>query len=584
MKWSLSQCIGLIAALILALLSDSALAERRVALVIGNANYKKINRLENPVNDAPDISEALRKVGFEVIVKTDTDKGGFDRALSEFARKAAGSDAALFYYAGHGIQYQKQNYLLPVDIEVEDYNDVEFQAVNVTRVMTALERTTGVKIIILDACRDNPLDRMLSQSTRSAYGATRGLARIDRTEGLVIAYATAPDQVAQDGSGRNSPFTEALIRRLAEPGLEIATLFRRVTQDVYERTNGRQRPEVSISLLSDYFLNLGDSDGLVWGRIRDSADPADFRAFMAKYPNSPFAREAQYRLDLFARIRREEDERVAREQEKARERERLQREALEQDRARLEAQRKVFERLEAEAAKEAARIAAERQEEARLENERVEAEKREASRKESERIIVQKRIDAERAAAARREADRVAAEELARRQAEQREADRREVERIAAQKRIEADRLREAAAEAERQDALRAAEQQREAIRREVEQLAARRRAEGERLARVTDAANDAGPAGALDPGLSRQIGAALTDAERREVERIAAEHRREQDAAAAEQRELQRLRAKRKLASGKEAKRLDAAIRALEAAAASRAAPDRNAATEQVR
>jgi hypothetical protein len=582
MKWSLSQCIGLIAALILALLSDSALAERRVALVIGNANYKKINRLENPVNDAPDISEALRKVGFEVIVKTDTDKGGFDRALSEFARKAAGSDAALFYYAGHGIQYQKQNYLLPVDIEVEDYNDVEFQAVNVTRVMTALERTTGVKIIILDACRDNPLDRMLSQSTRSAYGATRGLARIDRTEGLVIAYATAPDQVAQDGSGRNSPFTEALIRRLAEPGLEIATLFRRVTQDVYERTNGRQRPEVSISLLSDYFLNLGDSDGLVWGRIRDSADPADFRAFMAKYPNSPFAREAQYRLDLFARIRREEDERVAREQEKARERERLKREALEQDRARLEAQRKVFERLEAEAAKEAARIAAERQEEARLENERVEAEKREASRKESERIIVQKRIDAERAAAARREADRVAAEELARRQAEQREADRREVERIAAQKRIEADRLREAAAEAERQDALRAAEQQREAIRREVEQLAARRRAEGERLARVTDAANDAGPAGALDPGLSRQIGAALTDAERREVERIAAEHRREQ--AAAEQRELQRLRAKRKLASGKEAKRLDAAIRALEAAAASRAAPDRNAATEQVR
>ncbi|WP_406858599.1 caspase family protein [Alsobacter sp. KACC 23698] len=584
MKWSLSQCIGLIAALILALLSDSALAERRVALVIGNANYKKINRLENPVNDAPDISEALRKVGFEVIVKTDTDKGGFDRALSEFARKAAGSDAALFYYAGHGIQYQKQNYLLPVDIEVEDYNDVEFQAVNVTRVMTALERTTGVKIIILDACRDNPLDRMLSQSTRSAYGVTRGLARIDRTEGLVIAYATAPDQVAQDGSGRNSPFTEALIRRLAEPGLEIATLFRRVTQDVYERTNGRQRPEVSISLLSDYFLNLGDSDGLVWGRIRDSADPADFRTFMAKYPNSPFAREAQYRLDLFARIRREEDERVAREQEKARERERLQREALEQDRARLEAQRKVFERLEAEAAKEAARIAAERQEEARLENERVEAEKREASRKESERIIVQKRIDAERAAAARREADRVAAEDLARRQAEQREADRREVERIAAQKRIEADRLREAAAEAERQDALRAAEQQREAIRREVEQLAAKRRAEGERLARVTDAANDAGPAAAPDAGLSRQIGAALTDAERHEVERIAAEHRREQEAAAAEQRELQRLRAKRKLASGKEAKRLDAAIRALEAAAASRAAPDRNAATEQVR
>jgi hypothetical protein len=580
MKWTSSRGVGLIAALIFALLVDPALAERRVALVIGNAHYKKINRLENPVNDAPDITEALRKVGFEVILKTDTDKGGFDRALSEFARKAAGSDAALFYYAGHGIQYQKQNYLLPVDIEVEDYNDVEFQAVNVTRVMTALERTSGVKIIILDACRDNPLDRMLSQSSRSAYGATRGLARLDRTEGLVIAYATAPDQVAQDGSGRNSPFTEALIRRLAEPGLEIATLFRRVTQDVYERTNGRQRPEVSISLLRDYFLNLGESDGIVWGRIRDSADPAEFRTFMAKYPNSPFAREAQYRLDLFDRIRREQGERVAREQEKARERERLAREALDQDRARLEAQRKVFERLEAEASKEAARIAAERQEEARLESERVAAEKREASRKESERIAVQKRIDAERAAAAQREADRVASEELARRQAAQREADRREVERIAAQKRVEADRLREAAAEAERQDALRAAEQQREAVRREVERLAARRRTEVDQLAHVTDPTQAVAP----DPGLSRQIGAGLSEAERREVERIAAENRREQEAVAAEQRELQRLRAKRKLATGREAKRLDAAIRALEAVAAARAPSDRNAAAVQGR
>lgn len=559
--------VALVWLLFLALACGSAMADRRVALVMGNAHYGKINRLENPLNDAPDLAEALRKLGFDVILRTDADKGGFDRALSEFARKAAGADAALFYYAGHGIQYQRQNYLLPIDIEVEDYNDVEFQAVNVARVMSALERSSGVKIIVLDACRDNPLDRRLTQASR-AVSASRGLARIDRTEGLVIAYATAPDQVAQDGRGRNSPFTEALIRRLAEPGLEIATLFRRVTQDVYERTEGRQRPEVSISLLGDYFLNGGETDALAWARVRESSDGADFQAFKARYPNSPFAREAQYRLDMLDRFRKVEEQRVAFEQERARERERVQREAQEQDRIRLEAQRRIFARLEADAARDAERRAAERREEARLEAERQAAEKREAERqsaekqdaaREAEKLAIQRRIEAERVAAARREAERVAAEDLARREAAQREADRREVERIAAQKRLDAERQRAADAEADRQEALRIAEQSKEALRREVEQLAARRRQDGDHVA-------DLGSAPA-DPGLSRR----LTEAERQAVEQRAFERR---QALEADRRELARLSELRKHAPPREARRLDAAIRKLQSAIAARDKP----------
>jgi Caspase domain len=320
--------------LVLAFWAGTARADKRVALVVGNSQYTRITpKLANPANDANDIAQALKSIGFEVILKIDAGKGEFDRGLAEFARKASGADTALFYYAGHGLQYQGKNFFLPIDIDVQDVADVEFQAVGINSVQQAIDRSGGVKIIILDACRDNPLAKeFATRGLNGGGGGTRGLARIDRTEGFIIAYATAPDQVAQDGTGRrNSPFTEALIHRIKEPGLEIGTMFRRVTSDVYETTRGRQRPEVSISLLTDYFLIPAESDTIAWDRIRDSNDEADFKEFIQKFPSSPFTREAQARIDLFERIRRENAE----EARLKREREALEAEKCDSDRTKL---------------------------------------------------------------------------------------------------------------------------------------------------------------------------------------------------------------------------------------------------------
>ena len=512
---------GLAALALAAVFAGPALADKRVALIIGNANYARINKLENPVNDAPDIAEALRKVGFEVIVRTDVDKAHFGSAFAEFARKVNGADAALFYYAGHGIQYNKQNFMLPVDIEVEDYESVEFEAVSIAKVMDVLERSKGVKIVILDACRDNPLEKRLTTASRSAGGASRGLARIDRTEGTLVAYATAPDKVAQDGTGRNSPFTESLIKRLEEPGLEIGTLFRRVTQDVFERTNGQQRPSVESSLLNDFYLNLTDSDSLVWGRIRDADDPKQFADFIQKYPASPIAREAKFRLDLFDRMRRDneqraraDEDRVARERDdsvraeaerSAMTRERDLRESLERERAALAAERLAFEKREAERRdtektaserRDADRLANEQRDTARREDDRKLMEKRQAelrdlertlaarreteklaslkgdeARKEAERQASEKKADAERVALEKREADKLAAEK--------RSADRKAAEQLASDKRAEADKLaKELASLSPSQKT------EREAARKEADRMAAEKKADADRLAR----------------------------------------------------------------------------------------------------
>src|SRR5499426_2119111 len=154
--------------------------------------------------------------------------------------------------------------------------------VSMDDVRAALDRATGVKIMILDACRNNPLaerlERRLHGQDRSV-GNVRGLARIDKTQGLVVAYATAADDVAKDGTGRNSPFTAALLNRMKEPGLEIEMMLRRVTADVSAQTGGRQRPETYISLLSEYYLN--QTDQVAWEGIKDSTDAAKLRDFVA---------------------------------------------------------------------------------------------------------------------------------------------------------------------------------------------------------------------------------------------------------------------------------------------------------------
>ena len=343
-KPSRSWVAALCGVILLALSTAAALAERRVALVVGNSQYKNPNLvLFNPRNDAEDVAAALRTLGFEVIMTVDAGRRDLDLAMIQFARLATAADAALFFYAGHALQYQGRNYLMPIDAELEDEISLRYQMMLMDDVRVALERAGGVKIMILDACRNNPVvDRLKRKmvGVNRNVDTVRGLARIDKTEGIVVAYATAADEVAADGSGRNSPFTSALLKRLQEPGLEIGKMFRHIAADVNEQTHGRQRPEIYVSLIDEYYLNR--KDRVVWDQIKDSTDPAAFRDFVGRFPSSPQAPDAKYRLQMLERLARERQL----ERERA-EREAAQRQAEEQ-RAKLAAAER--ERAEREAA------------------------------------------------------------------------------------------------------------------------------------------------------------------------------------------------------------------------------------------
>lgn len=293
---------GLFLLLFSGLALAEAPAERRVALVIGNSSYRNAPVLPNTVNDARDMVVALRKVGFEVVDGIDLDKRGMDAALTRFARLAQDADAAMFYFAGHGFQFNGENYLVPVEAKVEDEVGVQYETTRLNDVVTALNYARGVKIMVLDACRNNPFVGLLAkrQATRG-FSVGSGLAPVQRAQGMVIAYATQANDVAADGTGRNSPFTAALVREIDQPGLEVATLFRRVQKSVYDTTAGRQTPELSLSLLGDFYLNREETDADVWRRIRASDEPAALQAFIQRYPQSFFVIDARTRLDLLER-------------------------------------------------------------------------------------------------------------------------------------------------------------------------------------------------------------------------------------------------------------------------------------------
>jgi hypothetical protein len=485
---------------------DSALADRRVALVVGNATYKNNSlHLPNPKNDAQDVAAALRKLDFEVIQATDADKREFEMALQRFARAAVDADSALFFYAGHAMQYQGRNYLMPVDAELEDEFSLRYQMVLIDDVRAALDRVNGVKIMILDACRNNPLAEQLARRQTGftrALGRSRGLARIDKTQGMVVAYATAADDVAADGNGRNSPFTQALLKRLQEPGLEIEQMFRAIARDVYSQTGGKQRPETYISLLSEYYLN--QADRLAWEKIKDSGDVAALRDFIARFPSSIRALDARYRLEMLERFARE------REIERQRYEREVQARLEAEERVRLslaERQRQDREEAARRKAEEEARIA----EMARLRDEREQAQRQEAEERarlaETERLrklreAEEKKLlaEAERQRKEREGADRREAQEraklaLAERQRQEREAEeRRKVEeraRIAENERLRKEREAAAKREAEERVRLAAAErvrkQREEAERRQAEEQA--RLAEAERVRREQQAA-----------------------------------------------------------------------------------------------
>ena len=235
------------------------MAETRVALVVGNGGYRRLP-LANPVNDARDMTAALKSVGFDVVEALDADRRKLDGALRAFTDKLASADVALLYYAGHGLQVGLQNYLVPVDAKLERERDLEFETVRLDFVLRQMEidRDGKTTIIILDACRDNPLTRNLARSmgTRSA-GIGRGLAAASTGLGTFIVYSTQPGNVAVDGQGRNSPFTAALVKQMKVKGHNLPTTMIEVRKEVVAATGGAQVPWDHSALTSDFYFVPG---------------------------------------------------------------------------------------------------------------------------------------------------------------------------------------------------------------------------------------------------------------------------------------------------------------------------------------
>jgi Flp pilus assembly protein TadD len=236
--------------------APSTAGKTRVALVIGNSDYKYGSRLPNPVNDASDFANTLRKLGFDVIEGRNLDKRGMDEKIAEFARKLDKAAIGLFFYAGHGIQVDGDNWLIPTDARIEPGDlregrsaNVKTATVNVAQVLSKMEAEQRVNLIFLDACRDNPFGR-----GSGGLAQPKGLAPIQNAVGTLTAFATKPYHVALDGDGRNSPFTTALLKHMITPGLEIGGVMKRVRVDVIKSTGGEQVPFDESSLITDVVL------------------------------------------------------------------------------------------------------------------------------------------------------------------------------------------------------------------------------------------------------------------------------------------------------------------------------------------
>jgi PQQ-dependent catabolism-associated CXXCW motif protein len=293
-------------------------AETRVALIIGNGKYAKADmRLANPTNDASAMQRALQSAGFETILKLNATRRDMYRAVDEFSAKIARDQHAvgLFYFAGHGVQADGTNYLIPVDAEVESEADLDANAYDVAKVLQAMQRAQNdMNIVILDACRDNDLPK-----TR---GVSRGLARIIAPSGTFIAYAAAPGQVAQDGaSGTNGVFTGELIKSMAEPNVPLEQMFKKVIIGVKADTHGQQTPWSEASVQGDFYFRSKSSAAVVpqvsgpaptapasagthiptaaeldeqyWQGIMGSKDAADFASYIKNYPKGLHLAQAQ---------------------------------------------------------------------------------------------------------------------------------------------------------------------------------------------------------------------------------------------------------------------------------------------------
>jgi uncharacterized caspase-like protein len=299
--------------LFLAAETGAAGAEKRVALLIGNGAYKAQRLLENPANDARLVSQALTAARFAVVdIKTDLGIGEFRQALRRFQSLSTGADVAFVYFAGHGMEVGGVNWLIPTDAELADDRDLEYEAIKIDLVLQALSGA-NLRVLVIDACRDNPFGRGWRSATR---GTAAGLAKLEADDVLVL-FAAAPGRTASDGSEGNSPFAKALARRLPEPGVPIQLLGGNVRDDVLAATNGGQRPYVSASITGRPFylmpadpvkpaaqtaaLATGDA-AREWQDVKTTDSTAALQAFLERYSNDPvYGALAKDRIALLSR-------------------------------------------------------------------------------------------------------------------------------------------------------------------------------------------------------------------------------------------------------------------------------------------
>lgn len=296
-------------------LTKSASAQKRVALVIGNSAYVHTPALGNPKNDAADVAAALASFGFEIVEGYDLDKASFDRTIRNFATAMQGADVGVFFYAGHGLQVQGQNYLVPVDAELTAAAALDFEMVRLDLVQRTMENNARTNILFLDACRDNPLARNLARSmgTRSS-SVGHGLASVEAGVGTLISFSTQPGNVALDGGGRNSPFAGALVRNMRASGEDLSALLISVRNDVMKATANKQIPWEHSSLTGRFYFKPAsqetagspaatrappvarDQAADAWAAAKDSTSPAVLEAYIVRFGSSFYAELARERL------------------------------------------------------------------------------------------------------------------------------------------------------------------------------------------------------------------------------------------------------------------------------------------------
>ena len=302
--------------------AHAAKADRRVAFVVGNGAYKNVAQLPNPPIDAKAMAAVLRNVGFDVVEGTNLTRDTMTEKLLDFGKKAQGADVAVFFYAGHGIAIGGTNYLLPIDADIKSEMDVKLgAAINIDLTLDQTMSDAKVKLVFLDACRDNPFAaKIKSNSATRSVSVQTGLAEMKSGEGTLIAFATGPGQTALDGQeGTNSPFTRALIAHITTPGVEIQQAMTEVRAQVNEETNKGQLPWGHTNLIGSVYLNpvaatapgtagspapaavastsgASDVELEFWRSVKESNKPEELNAYLSSYPNGQFKSLALARI------------------------------------------------------------------------------------------------------------------------------------------------------------------------------------------------------------------------------------------------------------------------------------------------